>query len=253
MAAVTEVLADYARGDASESDVVRALLAHDGWYAPMIWLDEAFPERRVYDSMIPTPALGQAPAPGRLWLFTDAGRVQAAIDGGAAFAAAGGPVRGVDVFGALSRTVSEVRVNPAGPAVQGWSMGIDDAVLDFFAPLDQRPGSRDLADRQQPRTSAPAWPPSSTTSSRSTTPAGPASWPCRSRRATTSWRSPRRTSTPRTRSGTPASPAAADMAAATLFQLADYDGVDGVVLDMKESDSFVLPQDLCDAVLKLIA
>ena len=46
---------------------------------------------------------------------------------------------------------------------------------------------------------------------------------------------------------------AADMPASTLFRLADYDGVDGVVLDMKESDSFVLPQDLCDAVLKLIA
>jgi len=25
------------------------------------------------------------------------------------------------------------------------------------------------------------------------------------------------------------------------------------VLDMKESDSFILPRDLCDAVLKLIA
>ena len=47
MAAVIGVLADYARGEASESDVVRALLAHDGWYAPMLWLNEVFGIRAV--------------------------------------------------------------------------------------------------------------------------------------------------------------------------------------------------------------
>lgn len=252
MAAVTQVLADYARGEASESDVVRALLTHDGWHAPMLWLDETFPDRKVYDSMIPTPALGQAPAPGGLWLFTDAAQVQVAIDAGAAFAAAAGPVRGVDLFGALGSGVSEVRVNPAGPAEQAWSLGVDSAVVDFLdrwisalqieASLNE--SADDLGhrlagfehyvvpvdDTGRPRVVALQKPPGNYVMAFT----APDLYTAHQQRD----------------SGVTG---AADMAAATLFQLADYDGVDGVVLDMKESDSFVLPQDLCDAVLKLIA
>lgn len=252
MAAVTGVLADYAGGEASESDVVRALLAHDGWYAPMMWLNETFPDRDVYDSMIPTPALGQAPAPGDLWLFTDADRVAAAIEAGAAFAAAGGPVRGVEVFGALSRNLSEVRVNPAGPDVHGWSVGIDDAVLEFLARWTSAlrlesalsESAEDLGprlaafehyvvpvdDTGRPRVVALQKPPGSYVMAFT----APDLYAAHQKRD-------------------PGVTGAADMAAATLFQLADYDGVDGVVLDMKDSDSFVLPRDLCDAVLKLIA
>jgi hypothetical protein len=252
MAAVTEVLAGYARGDASESDVVRALLAHDGWYAPMMFLDEAFPDRKVYDAMIPTPALGQAPAPGRLWLFTDAGQVRAAIDAGAVFAAAGGPVRGVELFGALGSGVSELRVNPAGPAEQGWSLGVDQAVLEFLArwigaleiEISLNESADDLGmrlagfehyvvpvdDTGRPRVVALQKPPGNYVMAFT----APDLYTAHQKRD----------------SGVTG---AADMTAATLFQLADYDGVDGVVLDMKESDSFVLPQDLCDAVLKLIA
>lgn len=252
MAAVIGVLADYARGEASESDVVRALLAHDGWYAPMLWLNEVFPDRKVYDGMIPTPSLGQAPAPGDLWLFTDAEQVKAAVAAGAAFAAAGGPLRGVEVFGALSRAVSEVRVNPAGPGVHGWSVGIDDAVLDFLArwisalqvETALTTSTEDLGprlagfehyvvpvdDTGRPRVVALPKPPGNYVMAFT----APDLYAAHQKRD----------------SGVTG---AADMPAATLFRLADYDGVDGVVLDMKETDSFILPRDLCDAVLKLIA
>jgi hypothetical protein len=251
MAAVIGVLADYARGDASESDVVRALLAHDGWYAPMMWLNEVFPDRKVYDGMIPAPALGQAPAPGDLWLFTDAEQVKAAIEAGAAFAAAGGPVRGVELFGALSRTVAEVRVNPAGPGVQGWSLGVDDAVLDFFARWisalrvedSLNAGAEDLG----PRLAAfehYVVPVDDTGRPRVVTlPKPPGNY-------VMAFTAPDLYTAHQQRD--PGVTGAADMPAATLFRLADYDGVDGVVLDMKESDSFVLPRDLCDAVLKLV-
>ena len=251
MAAVTGVLADYAGGEASETDVVRALLAHDGWYAPMIWLNETFPDREVYDSMIPTPALGQAPAPGDLWLFTDADQVKAAIDSGAAFAAAGGPMRGADVFGALSRTVSEIRVNPAGPGVHGWSIGIDDAVLDFFArwigALEIEASLTESTDDLGPRLAAfehYVVPVDDTGRPRVVALQKPPG------NYVMAFTAPDLYAAHQKRD--PGVTGAADMTASTLFQLADYDGVDGVVLDMKESDSFVLPQDLCDAVLKLI-
>ena len=252
MAAVTGFLADYALGDASESDVVRALLAHDGWYAPMMWLNEVFPERGVYDSMIPTPALGQAPAPGQLWVFTDEEQVRAAIQAGSAFAAAGGPVRGVELFGALSRNVSELQVNPAGPAEHGWSVGIDDAVLDFLsrwisalrveasltdsaADLGERLAGFEhyvvpVDDTGRPRVVALLKPPGNYVMAFT----APDLYAAHQKRD-------------------PGVTGAADMPASALFQLADYDGVDGVVLDMSESDSFILPRDLCDAVLKLIA
>ena len=252
MAAVTEALADYARGEASEADVVRALLAHDGWYAPMLWLDEAFPERKVYDDMIPTPALGQAPAPGRLWLFTGADQVHAAIEAGAAFGAAGGPVPGVEVFGALGGGVAEIQVNPSGPAEHGWSVGVDEAVREFLArwisalrvETSLNESAEDLGmrlaafehyvvpvdDTGRPRVVALQKPPGNYVMAFT----APDLYAAHQKRD----------------SGVTG---AADMTAAMLFQLADYDGVDGVVLDMKESDSFVLPQDLCSAVLKLIA
>jgi hypothetical protein len=251
MAAVTGVLADYARGDASESDVVRALLTHDGWYAPMSWLDEVFPGRKVYDSMIPTPALGLAPGPGRLWLFTDAGQVQAAIDAGAAFAAAGGPVRGVELFGALTAGVSDVRVNPVG-SEQAWDLGIDAAVLEFLArwigavevEAALLGGTDDLGSRLaafqhyvvpvddtgRPRVVGLQHPPGN---------------------YVMAFTAPDLFLEHQQRDG--GVTGGADMGAAALFQLTDYDGVDGVVLDMKEHDSFILPEDLCHAVLKLIA
>jgi hypothetical protein len=251
MAAVTGVLADYARGEASESDVVRALISHDGWYAPMLWLDEVFPHRKVYDSMIPTPALGKAPGPGRLWLFTDAEQVNAAIEAGAAFAAAGGPVRGVEVFAALGRGVSELRVNPVG-AEHGWSIGIDDPVLEFLArwiaaleiETALNTSADDLGpllaafehyvvpvdDTGRPRVIAMPHPPGN---------------------YVMAFTAPDLFLHHQQRDG--GVTGGADMAAAALFQLTDIDGVDGVVLDMQETDSFVLPEDLCRAVLKLIA
>lgn len=252
MAAVTEVLAAFAHGDASQSDVVRALLTHDDWYAPMLWLDEAFPQRRAYDRMIPTPAVGQAPGPGRLWLFTGTDQVQAAVDAGGAFAAAGGPVPGLELFKALTRGVSEVRVNPAAPAEQEWLMGVDDDMLDFLArwisALEVESalgeGSEDLGPRLagfehyvvpvdgtgRPRVVAMQKPPGNYVMAFT----APDLYLDHQKRD----------------SGVTGS---ADMAAAALFQLADYDGVDGVVLNMTESDSFVLPTDLCQAVLKLTA
>ena len=252
MTVVTGVLADYARGGASESDVVRALLAHDGWYAPMMWLDEAFPDRKVYDGMIPTPALGQAPGPGRLWLFTDADQVRAAIDAGAAFAAGGGPVGGVELFGALGAGVSELRVNPAGPAEQGWSLGVDDAVRDFLArwigALEVEASLTGGTDDLGPRLAAfehYVVPVDDTGRPRVVTLHKP------SGNYVMAFTAPDLFAAYQKRdSGVNG---AADMTAETLFRLADYDGVDGVVLDMSESDSFILPRDLCDAVLKLIA
>jgi hypothetical protein len=218
----------------------------------MLWLDEAFPDRQVYESMIPTPALGRAPAPGRLWLFTDAGQVSAAIDAGAAFAAAGGPVPGVEVFGALGPGVAEIRVNPVGPDEQAWSLGVDDAVRDFLArwigalavETSLTESAEDLGprlagfehyvvpvdDTGRPRVLALQKPPGNYVMAFT----APDLFAAHQKRD----------------SGVTG---AADMAASALFQLADYDGVDGVVLDLNESDSFVLPRDLCDAVLKLTA
>lgn len=251
MAAVTGVLADYAGGEASESDVVRALLAHDGWYAPMMWLNEVFPDRKVYDSMIPTPALGRAPSPGDLWLFTDAAQVNAAIEAGAAFAAAGGPVRGVELFGALGSGVSEIRVNPAGPGAQAWSLGVDGAVRDFLArwigALRVETSLHESADDLGLRLAAfehYVVPVDETGRPRVVTLQKPPGNYVMAFTAPDLYAAHQKRDSGVT--------GAADMAAATLFRLTDYDGVDGVVLDMRESDSFILPQDLCSAVLKLI-
>ncbi|GAA2053018.1 hypothetical protein GCM10009839_70920 [Catenulispora yoronensis] len=252
MAPVTEVLADYAGGHASRSDVVRALLAHDGWYAPMLWLNEAFPERKVYDRMIPTPALGQAPGPGRLWLFTGPDQVQAAIDAGAAFAAAGGPVPGTELFGALTRAASEVRVNPAAPAEQEFLMGVDDELLDYLARwIDAVLVEAALLESTEdlgPRLAAFEHyivPVDETGRPRVVTMEQPRG------NHVMAFTAPDLFMDHQKRDG--GVTGGAEMAAKALFQLADYDGVEGVVLNMTETDSFVLPTDLCQAVLKLIS
>jgi hypothetical protein len=157
----------------------------------------------------------------------------------------------VEVFGALSRNVSEVRVNPAGPGVQGWSLGVDDAVLDFFArwigALEVETALNDSTDDLGPRLAAfehYVVPVDDTGRPRVVAlPKPPGNY-------VMAFTAPDLYTAHQQRD--PGVTGAADMAAATLFQLADYDGVDGVVLDMKESDSFILPRDLCDAVLKLV-
>lgn len=250
MAGVTEVLADFAGGHASRSDVVRALLAHDGWFAPMMWLDEAFPERKVYDRMIPAAPLGQAPGPGRLWLFTDAGQVQAAIEAGGAFAAAGGPVAGMELFAALTTGTSEVVVNPAAPPELEFGMGVDAELLEYLArwiaALRLESALLDSADDLGPRLAAFAHyvvPVDETGRPRVVSMEQPRG------NFVMGFTAPDLFMDHQKRDGGVSG--GADMAAEKLFQLADYDGVDGVVLNMTESDSFVLPTDLCQAVLKL--
>ena len=252
MAAVTEVLAEYARGNASQSDVVRALIAHDGWYAPMEWLDTALPQRKVHDRMIPGPADGQPPEPGRLWLFTDPDQVQAAIEAGAAFAAAAGPVPGAELFGALGRDVSEVAVNPAAPPDQGWFLGVNDTVLEFLArwisALEVETALSDSAEDLGPKLAGfehYVVPVDDTGRPRVVAMERPGGNYVMAFTAPDLYLEHQNRDSGVT--------GGADMTAAALFQLADYDGVNGVVLNMQESDSYVLPADLCQAVLKLIA
>ncbi|NUR62475.1 MAG: hypothetical protein HOV87_28035 [Catenulispora sp.] len=252
MAGVTEVLADYAGGHASRSDVMRAFLAHDDWYAPMMWLDEAFPQRKVYERMIPTPPLGQAPGPGRLWLFTGSDQVQAAIDAGGTFAAAGGPLTGLELFGALTGATGEVMVNPAAPPEQEFLMGVDAELLEYLArwisALRVETALRDSSEDLGPRLAAfehYVVPVDETGRPRVVSMEQPAG------NYVMAFTAPDLFMEHQKRDG--GVTGGADMAAEALFGLADYEGVDGVVLDMTETDSFVLPADLCQAVLKLTA
>jgi hypothetical protein len=124
---VVDVLAAYRQEHQSQRyrpavghAAMRAVVSHDGWFAPSWW---AVPrvERRGGVLILPPALVTNGPPPGCLWIFTGLPELTAARAGGAAIGAYSGPLRGVELFGALgSEDVTDVSINPVGGLEQGW-------------------------------------------------------------------------------------------------------------------------------------
>lgn len=100
---------------------MRAVVSHDGWFAPSSW---AVPrvERRAGVMFLPRARVANEPPPWRLWIFTGQRELQAARADGRELGPYSGPLRGVELFGALSSDpdITEVSINPVGELRHGW-------------------------------------------------------------------------------------------------------------------------------------
>lgn len=116
-----ETLIAYSEKRADVNAVLRALVSHRGWFAPLgLFAVRAEPEstRRVKSMITGTENLVPA---GELWIFTDADSVNLAISKGASIGSYAGVMDGIELFQVIDpATYPTVYVNPCSPPDCTW-------------------------------------------------------------------------------------------------------------------------------------
>lgn len=119
MSAPVQMLESYSRQHANMNDVMRSLISHRGWFAPLgLFAQSGEPNRRV-DSMMMLSTEAQI-TPGELWVFTDREAVLRAQAAGALLGSYAGGMAGTELFRAVPANTNTVRVNPGSPLEQTW-------------------------------------------------------------------------------------------------------------------------------------
>lgn len=121
----------YKRRQASMHNLMRSMLAHDGWFVPVNWVRRYLPDRKMPDRILPLIEEGEWPPTGHLWVFTHEDEAYAASESGSALGGYTGPIVGEELFGALGKGIVEVHVNHQAPPWR--SLVLDASQLDFVA------------------------------------------------------------------------------------------------------------------------
>lgn len=109
-------LTEFANGSSDKDRVMRALIAHEGWFVPAAFAIDAL-GLGVFDRTILLGAAPEAPPP-LLTIFTDVESVLLAY--GDALGPYVGGVSGLLTFAALEDALGGLRVNPASPRDEQW-------------------------------------------------------------------------------------------------------------------------------------
>lgn len=113
-----ETLVAYSQGKANVNQVLRALVSHRGWFAPLgLFAIKAESTRRVKSMITGTENLVPA---GELWIFTDADSVNLAIANGASLGAYAGVMDGTELFTIIDPAFHTVYINPCSPPERTW-------------------------------------------------------------------------------------------------------------------------------------
>lgn len=118
-----QVLRAYAENRASQDAVMRALMEHDGWLAP---IDLLTPDEHIE---LPGTAIVHnqqwAYPEGELWLFTDREAADRAAAAGAALGMYTDQVPAARLFGRIPAGVQKIKINNFGPLEEFWFIGAD--------------------------------------------------------------------------------------------------------------------------------
>jgi hypothetical protein len=114
-----QVLEDYSEGRAGVNEVMRGLVSHRDWFAPLELLAAGVEEQRSVGSILILGNETLAP-PGRLWVFTDREAAEAAVAKGAPLGAYGGGISGTELFRIITPDLQTVYVNPGSPPARTW-------------------------------------------------------------------------------------------------------------------------------------
>jgi len=118
-----EVLRAFAEGRASRDAVMRALLEHDGWLAPVDVLGE------TTHNALPGAAIVYHPAwaypDGELWLFTDREAADRAAAAGAPLGIYADAVPAARLFARLPAGIKKIKINNFGPREEFWFIGTE--------------------------------------------------------------------------------------------------------------------------------
>ena len=115
LSAPLQILSAYGQGRAGNDEVLRSLISHRGWFAPL----EMFYQGEKKISWVFNDERNIKA--GELWLFTDHESVIRAEDAGASIGSYGGTFSGTELFGKIPADIKSIHVNPGSPREKTWS------------------------------------------------------------------------------------------------------------------------------------
>lgn len=116
-----ETLAAYGEGQAGVHEVLRSLVSHRGWFAPLeMFVGEGENNKIDVDSMVIVSPESYLPS-GELWLFADLAAVLRAQEQNAPIGVYAGAMSGTELFGKIPADIKSIRINRYSPHEQTWS------------------------------------------------------------------------------------------------------------------------------------
>ncbi len=120
LSAPLQMLLAYSQGRAGNNEVLRSLISHRGWFAPLEMFYREGEEVIDIEKMVVVATEGYMKV-GELWLFTDYESIMRASDAGAPIGSYGGTISGTELFGKIPADITSIRVNPHSPREKNWS------------------------------------------------------------------------------------------------------------------------------------
>ncbi|MCA1592304.1 MAG: hypothetical protein LC754_06570 [Acidobacteria bacterium] len=117
--APVQTLAAYSQERANMNDVMRSLISHRNWLAPLTLFAQNSEETRVVAGMFILSTEAQI-TPGELWVFTDSEAALRAQAAGALLGAYASGMTGTELFRNVPPDTKTVRVNPGSPREYTW-------------------------------------------------------------------------------------------------------------------------------------
>jgi len=116
-----ETLAAYGEQRASVHEVLRSLVSHRGWFAPLGWfVGEGENNEIDVDSLVIVSAESHLKS-NELWLFTDHAAVLRAQEVNAPIGTYAGAMSGAELFGKIPANINVIHINQCSPHEQTWS------------------------------------------------------------------------------------------------------------------------------------
>lgn len=132
ISAPIKMLTTYSQQHAGMNNVMRSLISHRNWFAPLsMFPNSGEPTRRAESAlMLSTEA---RITPGELWIFTDREAALRAQAAGALLGTYAGNMSGTELFRKIPLNTTVVRVNPYSPLEYTWTFrdggGIEAGVI----------------------------------------------------------------------------------------------------------------------------
>jgi hypothetical protein len=115
-----QLLTAYSQKRAGTNDVMRSLISHRNWVAPLALFAQGGEQVRRVDGALILSMEPRIP-PGDLWVFTDREAILRAQSAGALLGSYAGSMAGTELFRNLPSGTTTVRVNPGSPLEYTWT------------------------------------------------------------------------------------------------------------------------------------
>ncbi len=119
LSAPLQILSAYSQGRAGNDEVLRSLISHRGWFAPVEMFYREGEDVIDIEKGVSTDE--RHIKAGELWLFTDYESVIRAVDANAQIGAYGGTISGTELFGKIPADIKSISINPGSPREKTWS------------------------------------------------------------------------------------------------------------------------------------